>query len=142
MALVLIILIYSKNDQNGGSREAIFSRFEYAPEFPFISQFDMTNLDRFSKIYNIPGPIKFISGRPYKYYRTNESTWLYPWDFPQEVNHSCIRQASMRCHEPIILVKKEEAKLSGLSAQTPKDIVQPSSCFSQLYEQCIQQRPS
>jgi len=139
MAITLIILIYSQPDedsQSGGSRAPIFSRFNYQPDFPFISQFDMVDLDRFSKVYNVTGPVKFLSGRPYKYYATPESTWLYPWQFPQEINHKCINKAGQKCHESVIMVKTEEDKLGGLGIATPRDIVRVSPCFDQIYKKC------
>jgi hypothetical protein len=126
-------------EMTGGSREYIFSRFNYTPEFPFISTFDTVDLDRFSKIYNIKDPVKFIMGRPYKYYHTKESTWMYPWEFPQEIHMKCIKEAATRCNEPIIMIKKEEDKLSGLAAPTPKDIVRVSDCYNKVYEQCQEQ---
>lgn len=144
IALFLIFLIYSDlgtTDMVGGSRAAIFSRFQYQPEFPFISQLDTDDPVRFSKVYNVAGPVKFITGRPYKYYHTLASTWAYPWQFPQQINLPCIRQASDHCQEPIIMVKKEEDKLGGLGVATPKDIVRPSPCFDKFYEQCLQLMP-
>lgn len=122
--------------QQGGSREAIFSRFSYIPDFPFISQLDQVDLDRFSKSYNVAGPIKLISGRPYRYYRTEDSTWVYPWQFPQPINKGCIQKAVDRCHENVIMLKKEEDKTGGLSVDTPKDIVRVSPCFNQTYTDC------
>ena len=144
--ILLIILIYTRSPISdgysliGGSRESIFSRFNYNPEFPMISQLDTVDFDRFSKVYNTAGPLKFISGRPYRYYKSEDSTWLYPWNFPHEMDRQCTKYASMRCNEsPIILVKKEEEKLHGLAVQTPKDIVRTSSCFNKNYEQCGKQ---
>lgn len=122
--------------QFGGDRAAIFSRFNYQPQFPFISTFNTVDLERFSKVYNMTDPVVFFSGRPYKYYHTEDSTWLYPWHFPQEVHLDCIQEAVNKCHEPIILVKKEEDKLGGLGVKTPKDIVHPSACFIKWYENC------
>jgi len=136
----IMILIFAKTTHQlyGGSREAIFSRFNYIPEFPFISQLDTVDLERFSKVYNIKDPLKFTAGRPYRYYHTDHSTWVYPWDFPQEIQMRCIKEASDKCHEPIIMIKKEEDKLSGLAVSNPKDIVRVSDCYNKVYEQCQQ----
>lgn len=143
ICVILIIIIYLIYEQSptseliGGSRENIFSRFNYTPSFPMISQFDKG----YSKVYNIAEPIKFIGGRPYKYYRTEKSTWLNPWDFPHEMNTQCTKYASNRCGEqPIIVVKKDAEKLNGLSTKTPKDVVHVSSCFNKFYEQCLKQK--
>jgi hypothetical protein len=141
--VVIIVILYKhykhenhSPDLRGGSREAIFSRFKYTPEFPFMSKFDTVDLDRFSKVYNIAGRVKFIMGRPYKLYHTEKSTWLYPWEFPEEINMRCIKEASTRCNEPIIMIKREEDKLSGLAVPTPKDVVRVSDCFDKIYERC------
>jgi hypothetical protein len=140
LASILIILIYRKpsheNEMLGGSRTAIFSRFNYTPDFPMISQFDQVDYNRFSKVYNISDPIKFISGRPYKFYHTADSTWLNPWTFPQEINKPCLQRAMNRCNEHVVMLKSEEDKLGGLSISTPKDIVRVTPCFDQVYEQC------
>lgn len=140
IVILIIVLIYPRSNIYslvGGSREAIFSRFDYVPEFPMISQLDSVDLDRFSKVYNTAGPLKFISGRPYRYYKSEDSTWLYPWNFPHEMDRQCTTYASRRCNEsPIILVKKEEGKLNGLAVQTPKDIVRTSPCFNKNYDRC------
>jgi len=131
--------------QLGGGREAIFSRFNYTPEFPFMSKLDTVDYIRYSRVYNTPGPVKFISGRPYKYYRSQDihiipqmqSTWLYPWHFPQEINAPCIARASRRCHDDIIPIKDEVGKMSGLAVETPRDIVHVSPCFDRIYEKCV-----
>lgn len=136
LALILIYLIYTRpyhTNMVGGSREAIFSRFNYQPDFPMISQFDQVNLDRASKQYNVADPVKFIMGRPYRYYHTPDSTWLYPWHFPQPINKPAIQKAMDRCQEPIVMIKQEEDKLGGLGVATPKDIVRVSPCFWDKY---------
>ena len=126
--------------QRGGSRSAIFSRFSYQPDFPFISQFDTVNLDRFSRVYNEPGPVKFVQGRPYRLYQSEDSTWLYPWEFPQKINYRCLRVPSDRCHEPpIITVKKAKDKLKGLAVESPKEIVRVTPCYSRWYEKCMKE---
>jgi hypothetical protein len=125
--------------QNGGSREAIFSRFSYHPSFPFISQLDQIDPERFSKVYNSAGPLKLISGRPYRYYRTEDSTWVYPWQFPQPIHTQCLEQAMSKCHEPVVTIKKEDDKLGGLSVETPRDIVKVTPCFDRVYTECSKQ---
>jgi hypothetical protein len=144
IAVILIYLIYRQSTPPefiGGSREAIFSRFNYTPTFPMISQLDAVDLNRFSKVYNTPGPLKFVGGRPYKYYKSEDSTWLYPWNFPHEISRQCTKYASDRCNEPpIALVKKDEEKLHGLGVSTPKDLVNVTSCFNKFYEQCLKQK--
>ena len=135
IVVVLIVIIsyfINRRDMNdiiGGSRSAIFSRFNYQPEFPFISKFDKKDLDLFSKEYNMVDNVKFIVGRPYKFYHSKESTWLYPWQFPQEIDDTRIQQAINQCKEPMIMIKTITDKLGGLSVETPKDVVYPSTCF-------------
>ena len=144
VTIVLIVIIglilwshpSHENEMTGGSREVIFSRFSYQPDFPNISQFDTIDLDRFSKVYNTPGPLKIISGRPYRFYHTKDSTWLDPWDFPQMVINTCLQKAMRQCQEPIVTLKSEEDKLSGLEAETPPDMVHVSPCFDAVYEAC------
>jgi len=137
ITIIVIGCIHTTSGMIGGSREAIFSRFNYTPDFPMISQLDTVNFDRFSKVYNIAGSLKFIGGRPYRYYKSEDSTWLYPWDFPQEIDRHCTQKASQKCHEPpVILVKKEVEKLNGLATKTPADIVHVSPCFLEAYEKC------
>ena len=128
-----------RHDQSqiAGGRKEIFSRFEYQPQYPFISQLDTIDLNRFSRQYNIGGPLKFIAGRPYRYYKTEDSLWVYPWDFPQQINHKCFNRANRQCHQSINLVKKEEEKLSGLASQTPADVVHPSNCWQSVYQKCL-----
>jgi len=146
VAIIIFILLFTiifkfthtKPQLYGGSRESIFSRFNYTPEFPFISKLDTVDLDRFSKVYNIKDPVKFIAGRPYRYYHTDQSTWTYPWEFPQEIHMQCIKKAATQCHEPIIMIKKEEDKLSGLAVSNPKDIIRVSDCYNNVYDQCQQ----
>lgn len=138
VTVIIIVISHDRSQLIGGSREAIFSRFNYTPEFPFISQLDTVDLDRYSKVYNLTDPIKFIAGRPYKYYHTEHSTWVYPWEFPQEINTTCINLAAHKCHEPIIMPKKDEEKLNGLAVSNPKDIVRVSKCFDRVYEHCQQ----
>jgi hypothetical protein len=140
LAIILVLIIIGLPTINsqlmGGSREAIFSRFKYLPQFPFISRMDTKNLDVFSKEYTARGPLTFISGRPYNLYDTKASTWIYPWYFPQEINMKCAEHAAKRCNEPIIMIKREEDKLSGLAAPNPKDIVRVSDCYRNVYENC------
>jgi hypothetical protein len=136
LGVLLIVLIDKRHLQTGGGREAIFSRFSYQPDFPMISQFDTVDLDRFSKVYNIAGPRKYIMGRPYRYYHTEDSTWLYPWDFPRPINYTCLKTAIKECHEPLITIKTEEDKLGGLGVETPRDIVHVSPCFNKEYDKC------
>jgi hypothetical protein len=127
---MVLTVLWRPTQQTGGSRAAIFSRFNYTPDFPMMSQFDTVDLDRFSKTYNTADPIRFISGRPYRFYHTKDSTWLYPWHFPQEIDDQTIQRASRICREPITLVKKvEEDKMGGLAILTPKDVVKVSPCF-------------
>lgn len=141
IATLIIVWIWTNVSQKwttqiGGSRDAIFSRFNYTPEFPMISKLDTVDLDRFSKIYNFPGPLKLIMGRPYRLYDSKESTWLYPWHFPEPVDTPCLQEASTSCDEPVVMIKKEEEKLGGLSVKTPSDIVHVSSCFDEVYQRC------
>lgn len=144
MVGLLLLVIHLQPDQEdleGGGREAIFSRFNYQPDFPMMSQLDTVDLDRFSKVYNEAGPLKFYVGRPYRFYQTKDpspgtSTWLYPWDFPQPIDESCMQKASHKCHEPIMTVKSENDKLSGLGAETPKDLVLPSACYNRVFKEC------
>lgn len=120
----------------GGSREAIFSRFDYEPDFPFISQMDQNDLDLFSKTYNQKEGLRFLVGRPYRRYQTPSSTWIYPWEFPQPIHQRCIDQTSARCHETVILPKKEEEKLNGIAGRNPPDRQSVSQCFDTFYQQC------
>ena len=89
-----------------------------------------------SKTYNVADPPIFIMGRPYQYLHSVDSTWLYPWHFPREINKSCLQKAIDKCNEPIIMIKSEEDKLGGLGVATPTDIVRPSSCFHHVYDNC------
>jgi hypothetical protein len=126
----------SSQDLLGGSRQAIFSRFAYIPDYPMISQMDLKDYDLLSKKYNVADPLELMAGRPYRYYHSPESTWLYPWHFPQDFDHRCLNEASKRCNEPIILVKKETDKMGGMSVETPKDLVRLSPCFNRVYDRC------
>lgn len=143
LALVFVLvlafaLVSVQNPQSGGSRDVIFNRFSYQPEFPFISQFDTVDLNRFSKAYNVPGPIKFLYNRPYSFYHTKASTWLYPWEFPQEINYRCIEEAERKCRENKIQINKQGVdKLGGLAIQTRSDVVHTSPCYNRIYDQCI-----
>lgn len=139
---VIIRSFCGKNTHYGGSREAIFSRFEYQPDFPMISQLDTVNFNQFSKIYNTGDDTKFIMGRPYRYYHTKNSTWTYPWTFPQEIDRYCIQKASSTCGDKFVQIKQPDEKLSGLGADTPKDIFIPSKCFNQTYNDCQEKRSS
>ena len=142
--LLMIHLNPDTEELEGGGREAIFSRFNYQPDFPLMSQLDTVDLDRFSKVYNEAGPLKFYVGRPYRFYQTKgtngimsgTSTWLYPWDFPRQIDQPCLQTASHKCNEPIMTVNSEDDKLSGLGAQTPKDLVYASPCFNRVYKEC------
>ena len=136
LGILLICMIHNPHTQNGGSREAIFSRFSYQPEFPFISQSIITNLDRFSKTYNVAGNLKFIQGRPYRYYWTMDSNWAYPWTFPESIHTNCVQKASDHCNEPVQNIKTVTQKLNGLAVDSAKDIVRRSQCFDQIYSTC------
>lgn len=130
------------SNQVGGSRTSIFSRFSYQPEFPFISQLDAVDLNRFSKVYNISGPIKFIHNRPYRYYHSKNSDWLYPWEFPQEINYPCIRLSNSKCHDNAVQIMKEGGdKLDSIAIHTKSDIVQTSPCFNRVYDACLKTIP-
>src|SRR5207245_5673247 len=93
----------SYTDQIGGTRAAIFSRFHYEPQYPFISKFDMRDLNRFSKYYNTAGPLEWIVARPYRFYTMPDGNWGYPWHFPEKANYDCLKLSSDRCEEPINL---------------------------------------
>jgi hypothetical protein len=140
LAGYLIYLIYHTDgptDLIGGSRSSIFSRFRYEPDFPMISKMDQNLPDRLSKRYNSEGPVQLFAGRPYEFYSTNDSTWVNPWHFPEQVNGPCLQAAMDQCHEHMTLVKSDEDKLSGLAAATPKDVVNVSACFDRVYKQCV-----
>lgn len=124
--------------QEGGSRAAIFSRFYYEPQFPFISKFDDKDLNVFSKIYNTAGPLKIMMGRPYRYYTMAEGNWGYPWHFPGPIMTRCFRLASDLCEENIgiIPIKTEAQKRGGLFYENPREIIRPSKCFDSVYQQC------
>jgi hypothetical protein len=143
IGLVLIGSMFIRtNNQVGGSRTSIFSRFSYQPEFPFISQLDVVDLNRFSKVYNITGPIKFIHNRPYRYYHSKNSDWLYPWEFPQEINYPCIRLANSKCHDNTVQIMKEGGdKLDSIAIHTKSDIVKTSPCFNRVYDECLKKIP-
>lgn len=134
VCVVMFLMFRGNILQSGGSRSAIFSRFNYQPDFPFISQLDTVDLDRFSKVYNVADPMKFIVGRPHRFYHTPDSTWVYPWTFPQPVYYQKLKETSQRCNEPpVVIFKKGEDKLKGLAIETPKDIVHVSPCFEATY---------
>jgi hypothetical protein len=142
--LIIIVIVCcvqirrASEPQIGGGRSAIFSRFYYEPQFPFMSKLDDKDLDVFSKIYNTAGPLKLIMGRPYRYYTMPEGNWGYPWHFPEPVDSKCLSVASDRCEENIgfVPIKTEAEKLGGLFYQTPKDVIRPSKCFDSVYRQC------
>jgi hypothetical protein len=127
-----------ENLQTGGSRAAIFSRFYYEPQFPFISKLDDKDLNVFSKIYNTPGPLKIMMGRPYRYYTMAEGNWGYPWHFPGPIVTRCFRLAADLCEENIgiIPIKTEAQKRGGLFYENPREIIHPSKCFDSVYYQC------
>lgn len=139
LVLLVLFALYSfPTEMIGGSRSAIFSRFTYQPDPPYMSTLDTVDPDRFSKTYNTAGPTKFIMGRPYKYYKTKNRTWLYPWSFPQEINTSCIMRANDQCEgENLIMIKQSEEKLGGLGVATPQDIFRGTPCFNKVYEACL-----
>jgi len=124
-------------NQNGGSRSAIFSRFHYIPQYPFMSKLDLVDYNIFSKTYNYPGPLKIIVGRPYRNYRMPDGNWGYPWHFPEPADHTCLKLAETRCHEDVIILNKTaDQKLGGLGVTAPKDMIKPSKCFDSVYKQC------
>uniref|UniRef100_A0A6C0BL15 Uncharacterized protein n=1 Tax=viral metagenome TaxID=1070528 RepID=A0A6C0BL15_9ZZZZ len=139
VCLVCFRRSFDKN-QHGGSRAAIFSRFSYQPDFPMISQLTTVDFDRFSRVYNREGPLKLMAGRPYRFDSTRPNvSWLYPWHFPQELDPVCLQRAMTRCQEPVISLKSESDKLGGLAVETPKEIVELSPCFDQIYTNCQRQ---
>jgi hypothetical protein len=135
--MIVLMAMITTSQQTGGSRDDMFSRFNYIPDFPMISQLDQVDLDRYSKVYNHAGPLKLIMGRPYRFYDSYDSTWLYPWHFPEEIDKPCLQEASTRCHEPIVMIKKETDKLGGLGVLTPADLVHVSPCFDETYQHCL-----
>lgn len=140
ICVILWMFYITKNDdsyQIGGSREAIFSRFSYQPDYPFISTFDTQNLDLLSKKYTSPSGYVFIGGRPYLSYDTPQSSWINPWIFPQQSHINCLQKSLDHCNEYVISIKNEMDKLGGLSVTSPEDIVKMSPCFNQTYNQCI-----
>ncbi len=118
---------------SGGGRKAIFSRFHYTPEFPYISKLDTIDRNRFSKVYNVAGPLKFIMGRPYRNYQAKDGNWTYPSHFPEPNDDRCVRLASDRCDEPITLPSK-----NVLIIPQSKEVIRPSKCFDSVYKQCRQ----
>lgn len=117
-------------NQTGSGRKAIFSRFHYAPEFP-MNKLDMRDRQMFSKYYNFGGPLKFIMGRPYRYYQMKDGNWDDPTTFPEPLDLRCVRLASERCEESITLPKQ-----GILSLPLSKQITRPSRCFDSVYQQC------
>jgi hypothetical protein len=117
--------------QSGGGRKAIFSRFHYTPQFPFTSKLDMRDRNMFSKDYNFGGPLKFIEGRPYRFYKMKDGNWDGPATFPEPDDLRCVRLASARCEEPITLPAQ-----GVLNLPKSKEITRPSQCFDSVYQQC------
>jgi len=135
--IIRAVWIVMVNKQSGGSRSAVFSRFHYLPQYPFMSKLDTVDLNVFSKIYNVPQRLEIIMGRPYRNYRMADGNWGYPWHFPEPADHTCLQLAEERCgEEAITLLKTPDQKLGGLGVETPKDIVRPSKCFDYVYKQC------
>jgi hypothetical protein len=124
-AICLVLVIFHRRssipNQLGGDRKAIFSRFHYMPDLTFMSTFDMDDPDRFSKRYNIPGPLKLIKQRPYRFYEMPPGNWGYPWHFPRPTNHKCLDLASKLCEEKIDM---------------NKNLIRPSECYDSVYKQC------
>lgn len=122
---VIIACIYKhgtgQSKQEGGGRKAIFSRFHYEPQFPFMSKFDKYNPNLASKTYNVAGPIRFIVQRPYRNYYMPLGNWGYPWHFPEPIDRHCQYFAADRCDEKL---------------DWQKDMVRPSTCFDSVYKQC------
>ncbi len=141
---IIIISIYYLSDrfrnfenQSGGSRSAVFSRWHYTPEYPMISRLDLIDYNLFSKTYNTAGPLKIIVGRPYRNYMMSNGNWDYPWHFPEQDDHSCLKLAESRCNEDIITLNKSaDQKLGGLGVTAPKDLLRTSKCFDYVYKQC------
>jgi hypothetical protein len=153
LLLCLIIVLFlmglsQSGSMVGGGREGIFSRFYYIPrlvlnqknQYPYLSRFDTVDDHVFSKIYNVPGPLKIIRGRPYRFYRMSDGSWGQSWSFPERAHHQCFRQAEQTCQEPTMtLLKTPKPKLGALAIQPIRDIVKPSQCFDQAYQQCVKQ---
>jgi len=139
ISIIIILLYFRNNTQYGGSRHAIFSRFKYLPQYPFISQLDIDNTDVLSKKYTSKSPLIYLAGRPYRSYDTKQSTWINPWHFPQEINMYCIQDATNRCNERLQgkgIIKDEKDKMSGKAISNPRDIVRTTECFNTHYERC------
>ena len=111
----------SYNLSGGDMRAAVFSRFDYKPQFPFMSTFTMDDPNRFSKRYNRAGPLKLIVQRPYRFYTMPLGNWGYPWTFPRPKDNHCLQFANDRCDEHL---------------NWKKDVIHPSLCFNSVYQQC------
>jgi hypothetical protein len=125
----------------GDSRATLYSRFFYTPELamPYISKLTTTphQDDRLSVIYNRPGRLKLYAGRPYRLYRSNDGSWIYPWNFNRYVRPQCLRQAAIVCREPIVtLIRSEMGKLGGMGVISPKDVIHTSQCFDREFTKC------
>jgi hypothetical protein len=127
LLIFLLVFIFRHNqrlnkfEQSGGSRAAIFSHFRYKPQYPFISKLDTVDLNRFSKTYNHAGPLKVITGRPYRFETMPDGNWGYPWHFPEKKQNQCLNLASSMCNQ--VLNKESE-------------ILQLSKCSDHVYKQC------
>jgi hypothetical protein len=133
---------HSQGHQLGGDgRIATFSRFFYTPEeaMPFFSKLDATYKQdhRLSEVYNTPGPLRLIMGRPYRRYRSQDGSWAGPWEFPEYVHPECLKQAALICHEPVVtLIRTEMGKRSGMGVVSPKDVIHTSKCFDHEFSKC------
>lgn len=132
ICFLFVVFILNMNKQtldnmSGGSRAAIFNRFNYEPlpptSWPFISKLTQDDLNTYSKHYNNAGPLKILMDRPYRNYTMPDGNWGYPWHFPETADRQCYILASNRCDEPI---------------NWKKEIIRPSECFDSVYKQCRQ----
>jgi len=125
LIILLVFCAYfwgtDQNNQVGGSREGIFSRFKYEPQYPFMSKFTEDDPVKFSKRYNRAGPLRLIMSRPYRFYTMPLGNWGYPWHFPERTDPYCLVLSSDRCDEPI---------------DWEKELIRPSKCFDSVYKQC------
>jgi hypothetical protein len=146
LVVAVIFFIYRKRFRphlmiGGDSRASVFSRFFYEPEMamPYYSKMTRTpeQDNRLAFTYVKPGKLKLIMGRPYRLYRSNDGSWIYPWNFNQYVYPDCLRQAALICKEPVVtLIKTEMGKLGGLGVVTPKDVIHTSQCFDREFQKC------
>lgn len=131
LSLLLAVVLIGRQtvifNQSGGSRAAIFSRFNYEPlppnSWPFISKFTQNEPNKYAHHYNNIGPLKMIMNRPYHNYTGDDGSWLYPWHFPETAQTDCYALASNRCNEPI---------------NWKDETIHPSQCFDSVYKQCRQ----